>query len=57
MLSSKVAPGAASATLILEDPKQEVAYWQVVARGCAGQTAVGDLAMVTTHAPPALVEV
>jgi len=57
MLSAKVVAGAASATLVLEDPKQEVVYWQVVARGCADQAAVGDVATARPHAPPLLGEV
>ncbi len=44
----------ASATLMLEDTYQEVVYWQVVARGCFEQTAVGDVAMIYPHAPPTI---
>ena len=41
-----------TATLMLEDTFQEVVYWQVVARGCAGQTIAGDIALTYPHAPP-----
>ena len=54
ILSTKLAAGVASATLVLQDPFQEVVYWQVVARGCASQTAVGDVATALTHVPPTL---
>lgn len=44
----------ASATLLLADDFQEVVYWQVVARGCVEQTAVGDVALIYPHAPPTI---
>ena len=40
LLSLKLSATAASATLVVPD-SLEVVYWQVVARGCAGQAAVG----------------
>ena len=37
-----------------QNPKQEVVYLQVVARGCTDQTAVGDVATAATHTPATL---